>query len=236
MASDTITEAEPLPAAVDMEVENPKTEEAEEASNGEDKSKRERDEAEEEADNGGAPKKQKADEEKSVEEERMEKLEEERETVADGEEQKEEEKSGPVSLGPKTFASAVEMFDYFYKLLHHWPTNVRVNKYEYMVLLDLIKKGHPEPEKKIGSGVKAIEIRYHPIWKSRCFFILREDESVEDFSFRKSVDHILPLPENMKIKSDVNRALGGGGKKGGGGGGRGGGRGRGWGRGGKSRR
>ncbi|KAJ8452331.1 hypothetical protein Cgig2_006136 [Carnegiea gigantea] len=221
MASEMITEAEPLPAAADMEVENPKTEEAEEASNGEDKSKRERDEAEEEAANG-APKKQKVDEEKSVEEERMEKLEEERETGADGEEQKEAEKSGPVSLGPKTFASAVEMFDYFYKLLHHWPTNVRVNKYEYMVLVDLIKKGHPEPEKKIGAGVKAIEIR--------------EDESVEDFSFRKSVDHILPLPENMKIKSDVNRALGGGGKKGGGGGGRGGGRGRGWGRGGKSRR
>ncbi|KAJ8439564.1 hypothetical protein Cgig2_024151 [Carnegiea gigantea] len=84
-------------------------------------------------------------------------------------------------------------------------------EYEYMVILDLIKKGHPEPEKKIGAGVKAIEIR-------------------------KSVDHILPLPENMKIKSDVNRALGGGGKKGGGGGGRGGGRGRGWERSGKSRR
>jgi len=125
MASDTITEAEPLTAAEDMEVENPK---AEEASNGEAQSKRDRDEAEEKEANGGAPKKQKVDEEKSVEEERMEKLEEERETGADGEEQKEEEKPGPVSLGPKTFASAVEMFDYFYKLLHHWPTNVRVNK------------------------------------------------------------------------------------------------------------
>lgn len=26
------------------------------------------------------------------------------------------------------------------------------------------------------------------------------------------MDHILPLPENMQIKSDVNKALGGGGR------------------------
>ena len=100
--------------------------------------------------------------------------------------------------------------------------------------MDLIKKGHPEPDKKIGGGVSAFQVRYHPMWKSRCFFLIRDDESVDDFSFRKCVDHILPLPEEMKLKSDVNKALGGGkghGHRGGGHGGRGGGRGRGRGRG-----
>ncbi|KAF7136636.1 hypothetical protein RHSIM_Rhsim08G0137200 [Rhododendron simsii] len=43
------------------------------------------------------------------------------------------------------------------------------------------------------------------------FFLVRNDETV-DFSFRKCVDHILPLAENMQIKSDVNKALGGGGR------------------------
>lgn len=91
-----------------------------------------------------------------------------------------------------------------------------------MVLLDLLKKGHPEPDKKIGGGIQAFQVRYHPTYKSRCFFLIREDETADDFSFRKCVDHMLPLPEDMKVKSDANKALGGGG---GGGKGRGGGRG-----------
>lgn len=91
------------------------------------------------------------------------------------------------------------------------------------MLVELIKKGHAEPERKIGSGIKAFQVRYHPVYKSRCFFLLREDNSVDDFSFRKCVDHILPLPEDMKAKTGANRAP----AKGRGGGGRGRGRGRG---------
>ncbi|KAG5553900.1 hypothetical protein RHGRI_003391 [Rhododendron griersonianum] len=112
---------------------------------------------------------------------------------------------------------------------------VSSTSYEYTVLLELLKKGHLEPEKKIGEGILAFQVRYHPQWKSRCFFLVRNDETVDDFSFRKCVDHILPLPENMQIKSDVNKALGGGGRGHGGrgGGGRGSGHGRGRGRGGR---
>ncbi|KDP31255.1 hypothetical protein JCGZ_11631 [Jatropha curcas] len=205
----------------------------ESAANG---SKRTREEEEEEEKgNDEVLKKQKVD--KSVEEERLEKVEGEGEEEGnEGEEEGEEAKQelGPVSLGPKTFGSSVEMFDYFYNFLHFWPPNLNVNKYEQMVLLDLLKKGHTEPEKKIGVGIRAFQVRYHPMWKSRCLFLIRDNDTVDDFSFRKCVDKILPLPEDMKIKHDGNK--GHGGKGGGGGGGRGGrGRGRGRGRGGKSR-
>ncbi|KAB5556257.1 hypothetical protein DKX38_007166 [Salix brachista] len=184
----------------------------------------------EEEDNEDVVKKQKVD--KSVEGEQLEKLEGEG-TGEEGEGKKEEENSGPVSLGPKNFESVVKMFDYFYNFLHHWPPNLNVNKYEHMVLLDLLKRGHTEPDKKIGGGIQTFQVRFHPMFKSRCFFLIRDDESVDDFSFRKCVDHILPLPEDMKIKSD--NFLGGG-KGHGGKGGRGGlGRGRGYGRGGRSR-
>ncbi|KAG6751618.1 hypothetical protein POTOM_043815 [Populus tomentosa] len=141
-----------------------------------------------------------------------------------------------VSLGPKSFRSAVEMFDYFYNFLHQWPPNIKVNKYEHMVLMDLLKTGHSEPDKKIGSGIQAFQVRFHPRFKSRCLFLIRDDDSVDDFSFRKCVDHILPLPEDLKVKSD--NFLGGGkghGGKGGPGGRGGRGRGRGYGRGGRSR-
>ncbi|EXB44692.1 hypothetical protein L484_015949 [Morus notabilis] len=196
----------------DMELEA--TEPVQESNdNGETNSKRAREEGDgssEENDvsseeNEGVSKKQKVGDEKSVEEERLEKK------LAD-------EESGRVSLGPKSFGSSVEMFDYFYKFLHYWPPNLNVNKFLFFAR-------HAEPDKKIGGGIRAFQVRYHPMFKSRCFFLIRNDESYDDFSFRKCVDRILPLPEDMKVKSDANRALGGGGGNGRGRGARGGGRG-----------
>lgn len=238
MAEATAKEAEEVntAATVDMEVENTESPQnagdkggsesdgTDPVTNGESNLKRDREEDESQEDDDGVSKKPKM--EKSVEEERLEKLE--------GVE--EEEKSGPVNLGYKTFGSSVEIFDYFYKFLHHWPPHLNVNKYEHTMLLELLKKGHSEPDKKIGAGVRAFQVRNHPTWKSRCFFLIREDDSVDDFSFRKCVDHILPLPEEMQLKSHVNKMLGGGGGKGrrGRGGGKGGGRGHG--KGGKFRR
>ncbi|XP_076915416.1 protein EMBRYO DEFECTIVE 514-like [Bidens hawaiensis] len=195
---------------MDLETQHSNTESA---ANG---TKRERDEPETLTE----AKKPKVDEdnEKSVEEQRLEK--------------REEAETGPVTVGYKKFETSVEMYDYFFKFLHYWPPNLNINKYEHAMLLDLLKKGHLEAAKKIGAGIKTFQVRYHPQYKSRCFFLVREDGSADDFSFRKCVDHILPLPENMTVKYDVNKAMGGG-RGGGKGGGRGNWRGRG--RGGKPR-
>lgn len=124
-----------------------------------------------------------------------------------GEAEKEEEKKvGPVKLGPKIFNTSVEMFDYFYKFLHQWPLNVSVNKYEHMVLLDLLIKGHHESDKKVGPGVEAFQVKVHPMWQSRCYCLVRKDGTVDDFSYRKCVDSLLPLPENMKVSGKGNFA------------------------------
>ncbi|XP_010258340.1 PREDICTED: uncharacterized protein LOC104598124 [Nelumbo nucifera] len=148
--------------------------------------------------------------EKLVEEECLDKLQqnEEEEEVKEAEKE-EEKKTEPVSVGPKNFSSSEEIFNYFYKFLHCWPPNVNVNQYEHMMLLNLLEKGHADAERKLGGGVDAFQVRYHPLWKKRCFFLIRQDESVDDFSFRKCIDHILPLPESMKVNSDVNKVLGG---------------------------
>ncbi|XP_065877422.1 protein EMBRYO DEFECTIVE 514 [Euphorbia lathyris] len=196
----------------------------ESAVNGSKRTREEEDEKEKEKEEEGKDdmsKKQKVD--LSVEEERLEKHEGEENQC----EAKVEDKSVPVSLGPKSFGSSVEMFDYFFKLLHFWPPNLNLNKYEQLMLLDLLKKGHTEPEKKIGVGIQAFQVRYHPMFKSRCFFLIRNDDTMDDFSFRKCVDKILPLPEEMRLKGD-GKGKGDGGRGGGGGrGGRGRGRGRG---------
>ncbi|XP_042488293.1 protein EMBRYO DEFECTIVE 514-like [Macadamia integrifolia] len=153
--------------------------------------------------------------ETSAEEEGLENLGLNREKEEAQEKEEVDNKSGPVSLGPKSFCSSEEMFNYFNKFLHDWPANLNVNKYEYIVLLDLLKKGHVEVDKKLRGGVNAFQVRYHPMWKSRCFFLIRHDESVDDFSFRKCVDHILPLPDKLKAYYHANKTLGG---RGGGGG------------------
>ncbi|XP_020586335.1 uncharacterized protein LOC110028709 [Phalaenopsis equestris] len=198
-------------------------------------------EEEDDGDEGGT---KKPNLEKSVEEERLHKLENEevggedrggeevKKTVEVEEIRKEETDPAAGKVGPKAFVSSVEMFEYFHKLLHDWPTNLDINKYEHMVLMDLLKKGHADAVKKIGGGIQAFQVRYHPSWKSKCFFLLRNDGSVDDFSFRKCVDHILPLPDNMKVSSaspngkkawgQHNGGGGGGGRGGGGRGGRGG--------------
>ncbi|RDX71997.1 Protein EMBRYO DEFECTIVE 514 [Mucuna pruriens] len=125
--------------------------------------------------------------------------------------EEDEEEMKPVKLGFKSFATSVEMFDYFYNLLHTWPPYVNLNEYEHRMLLELLKKGHAEADEKIGGGIRVFQVRKHAMWKSRCFFLIREeDESVDDFSFRKCVNHILPLPEEMQVKPDANKALGGG--------------------------
>ncbi|CAK8565270.1 unnamed protein product [Lathyrus sativus] len=204
-------------AAVDMEVEN--------AVDSKDKRPREEEESKED---DVDPKKAKVDEEKSVEEERLEKLEKK-------EDDEEKEVSEAVKLGPKTFGSSVEMFHYFHKFLNAWPHNLNVNKYEHTMLLELLKNGHAESERKIGPGVCAFQVREHPSFKSRCYFLIRDDDTADDFSFRKCVDHISPLPEGMQLKSEGNkRSGGGGGNHHGGNGGRGRG-GRGGGRGGRGR-
>ncbi|KAJ0786150.1 putative protein DCL [Helianthus annuus] len=52
--------------------------------------------------------------------------------------EKEVRKTGPVDVGYKKFDESVEMFDYFYKLLHYWPPNLNVNKVYWVYFLCLI--------------------------------------------------------------------------------------------------
>ena len=116
-ASAEPTETNPLTEDMDLETlcspaQNPDDgDDTNGVNNGDSNSKRGRDEDGEESDE--VSKKQKV--EKSLEEERLEK------TLGSSE-------SGQVRLGPKEFGSSMEMFDYFYYLLHYWPTQLNLNK------------------------------------------------------------------------------------------------------------
>lgn len=97
-----------------------------------------------------------------------------------------------VTVGPLTFSGATEACSYFSDLLSHFRPEQDLNEYEFVVLLELLTKGHRDPQKKIGVGVSSFQIRTHPTYGSKCFYICRTDGTSEDFSFRKCVARLFP--------------------------------------------
>lgn len=99
-------------------------------------SKRTREDGEESEEKG--EKKAKIEDAKSVEEQKNGVEEEEEQKSGIEEDGKE---SGTATVGPKTFDSSVQMFDYFFKLLHNWSPNLNLNKVTgcYTVFSNLLK-------------------------------------------------------------------------------------------------
>lgn len=94
---------------------------------------------EEEDDDEGKGAAKKPNLEKSMEEERLDvleakevggedRVEEKVKETMEVEEVKKEAEPAAAKVGPKMFCSSVEMFEYFHKLLHEWPTNLDINK------------------------------------------------------------------------------------------------------------
>eukprot|EP00850_Spirogloea_muscicola_P026020 SM005231S17509 [mRNA] locus=s5231:1:1002:- [translate_table: standard] len=101
----------------------------------------------------------------------------------------------------------MEMFSFFYALLHGWT-------YEHGVLLDLVRKGHHDAGAKLGAvPPTAFQVRVHPEYLSRCFYVVRADGTADDFSYRKCVDRLMALPPGVMPPA----AGGGGGRRSGGG-------------------
>lgn len=138
--------------------------------------------------------------------------------------------ANPVTIGFRTFATGTECSDYFRSLLTQLSHEQDLNEYEFTMVMALLRKGHADPEGKIGSGVKAIQIKPHEEMDSICFFVHRTDGSKENFSYRKCIGRLF---KDFKDTKDSDRSSKGRGR-GRSGPGRGGGRGRGRGRGGRS--
>ncbi|XP_016567789.2 DNA-directed RNA polymerase IV subunit 1 isoform X1 [Capsicum annuum] len=61
---------------------------------------------------------------------------------------------------------------------------------------------HPRRNEKIGTGAQEIKIGYHKEYEdSRCFMLVRPDGTVEDFSYRKCMQHALELIAPQKAKT-----------------------------------
>ncbi|CAL8468771.1 g8312 [Coccomyxa elongata] len=99
----------------------------------------------------------------------------------------------PKKIGYKLFKDGRETASYFRHLLTCLTPNQDLNEYEFHMVLELLKHGHPEPSKKIGPGVKAIQVQPHKDHEdSNCFYLKRIDGTVEDFSASKCINSLFP--------------------------------------------
>ena len=93
-------------------------------------------------------------------------------------------KSKPLELGGKYFQSKKELQEYVQSLLANGHRVLA--KEEASVIQDLLLL-HPNANEKIGTGLKYIEVSLSPQKTHNCFFVVREDGSREDFSYKHCV-------------------------------------------------
>ncbi|XP_047338199.1 DNA-directed RNA polymerase IV subunit 1 isoform X2 [Impatiens glandulifera] len=120
---------------------------------------------------------------------------------------------GPKSLDLKKFISLKDIQKLSKELrtiLHHSPINHALSDVDKDVVM-MALFFHPKREEKIGIGEKEIKVGYHSGHEaSRCFLLVRMDDTVEDFSYHKCIKHALEIvaPERAKTYENGFKAAG----------------------------
>ena len=113
----------------------------------------------------------------------------------------------PVKLGPKTFESPEDAIKYLSWLLNTVTMKQDLNDYERMVVEAMLKQGHESAEKKIGeSGIKSIQVNWHLEHDSKCYYVVRNDGSISDFSYRMCVEGCFPGWDKSNTRKSEHRS------------------------------
>jgi len=99
----------------------------------------------------------------------------------------------PVKLGPKTFDAPEDAIKYISWLLNTVTMQQDLNDYERLVVEGMLRRGHEDAGKKIGeNGIKSIQVKWHLEHDSKCYYVVRNDGTMSDFSYRKCVEGCFP--------------------------------------------
>jgi hypothetical protein len=102
-------------------------------------------------------------------------------------------KARKVTVGTLVFETAKDAKAFFSGMLNKYSIGSKVTDKDSGHLTALLDR-HDEKLEKIGVGINHFEVDTAPVrWGGKCFWIVRSDESREDFSFqhcleRKSYD------------------------------------------------
>lgn len=95
----------------------------------------------------------------------------------------------PILVGNRWFSTKSAAKDAFRQVLHRYEIGTAVTDPEdVQLLLDLVQM-HPNPPKKIGSGIERFEVRANPQHpRHRSFFIIQIDGTEDDFGYTKLIE------------------------------------------------
>lgn len=107
-----------------------------------------------------------------------------------------------MKIGNKEFKYKKDALNYYKGILNSYEPIQSVNEKDFNDLIELINN-HPDKDKKIGSGIKSvqvIEVRY----KTKCFELIRVDGSKEVFSYLKCINgKSKPLAKFIKTCREI---------------------------------
>lgn len=102
---------------------------------------------------------------------------------------KREPKSFGIEFANEKYKDANQLKSVFHNILMTTPNNTQIKEPHHSMLKELLKF-HDKGEKKL-ENVDHFTVDIHPEFKeTRCFFIVRTDESKEDFSAKKCIANI----------------------------------------------
>jgi hypothetical protein len=94
-------------------------------------------------------------------------------------------RSKPVNLGHLSFDKQGEALAYFRELLAQAPVGATLKGNDYRDVEALLS-GHPRAQEKIGSGIAELIVDSGEMG-DKCFHVIRDDGSKENFSYKKCI-------------------------------------------------
>jgi len=87
-------------------------------------------------------------------------------------------------IAGKKFDTQKDAIRFIRSILNKYNLNGKLTKEDFNFISELLKR-HSDNKEKVGCGIKEFRVRKNKKWaNTRCFYIIRTDGSVEDFSYR----------------------------------------------------
>ena len=96
-------------------------------------------------------------------------------------------KSRPVTIGELEFKTTGKAIKYAQEVITKYPRGGVLNPVDASFFFDVLAL-HPRSQQKIGSKVKQFEIRKNPIYPNMSVYLVREDRTSTEFSWRKCIE------------------------------------------------
>lgn len=111
------------------------------------------------------------------------------------------------NINDKTFNTKAELEGFVRAILNKYGLNKAIDTIDLQFISELLKR-HPEYDRKIGIGIKAIVVKIDGHWhKTRCFHIQRTDGTETDFSYKNCIDNDTSREPMKMFKQSARSAV-----------------------------